>query len=665
MVNDYYYVCIPLSFETGTMARLIFLFTVFILMGIPSKGNMKDSLVHDRLNLSVNFPDLYIRHIKSNITIKANDSITRKIVRERPLPVVVNGKNDTLFFKKGMSTLEYTPVKKEKITINFPGKKVTKQVNPVPLWLSILPPLFAILIALVFKEVFSALFLGILLGTFIMYIYQGFNMFLSFFKGLFAIIDTYVLQSLTDPGHVSIIVFSLLIGGMVNVITRNGGMKGIVNILSRYANTPRSGQFVTWLLGIAIFFDDYANTLVVGNTMRPVTDKLKISREKLAYLVDSTAAPIAAIAFVTTWIGAELSYIQNGINTLQIDESPYNVFINSLSYSFYPLFTLSFILILIFTRKDFGPMLQEEKRTRLEIISGKKETAESSFSYNIDDLKMVAGATPRWYNAGIPVFIVIFGTFSGLLYTGWDPAVWNNNELAFTTKLSEIIGNSDSYLALLWSSLLGLLGAVGLTLSQRIMHLKDTVESIIQGFKTMLTAIIILVLAWSLALITEHMHTADFISRSLIEFNISPYFVPTLTFILGALVAFSTGSSWGTMAILYPLILPASWMIAEKFNLDYESSLSIFHNVVASVLAGSVLGDHCSPISDTTILSSLASSCNHIDHVRTQLPYALTVGSVAIVAGVLPAAFGVPSYILFPAGILLMILIVKLVGRRI
>jgi Na+/H+ antiporter NhaC len=659
------YVCIPLSYETGIMARLIFLFTLVSLLGSPTKGNMKDSHVQGQVDLSVKFPDLYIKHIKSTITFSIDDSLARKRFMNQKLPVVINGEKDTLNFSEGTATIEYVPLKKEKLTIFIQGKEFAGKVNPVPLWLSILPPLFAILVALIFKEVFSALFLGILLGTFIMYMYQGFNVFISFFKGLFAIIDTYVLQSLTDPGHVSIIVFSLLIGGMVNVITRNGGMKGIVNILSRYANTPRSGQFVTWLLGIAIFFDDYANTLVVGNTMRPVTDRLKISREKLAYLVDSTAAPIAAIAFVTTWIGAELSYIQNGINTLQIDESPYNVFINSLAYSFYPVFTLSFILILVYTRKDFGPMFRVEKKARLGTMPGKKETAESSFSYNIDDLKMVTGATPRWYNAGIPVIIVIFGTFAGLLYTGWDPAVWNNNELAFTTKLSEIIGNSDSYLALLWSSLLGLLGAVGLTLSQRIMHLKDTVESIIQGFKTMLTAIIILVLAWSLALITEHMHTADFISRSLIEFNISPYFVPTLTFILGALVAFSTGSSWGTMAILYPLILPASWMIAEKFNLDYESSLSIFHNVVASVLAGSVLGDHCSPISDTTILSSLASSCNHIDHVRTQLPYALTVGSVAILSGVLPAAFGVPSYILFPTGIVLMILIVKFTGKRV
>jgi Na+/H+ antiporter NhaC len=179
----------------------------------------------------------------------------------------------------------------------------------------------------------------------------------------------------------------------------------------------------------------------------------------------------------------------------------------------------------------------------------------------------------------------------------------------------------------------------------------------------MLTAIIILVLAWSIALVTKHLHTADFISQSLVSINISPQFIPAFTFILGALVAFSTGSSWGTMAILYPLILPASWLIAQNFGLDHESSLSIFYNVVSAVLAGSVLGDHCSPISDTTILSSLASSCNHIEHVRTQLPYALTVGGVSIVVGTIPSAFGISPWILFPLGIFAMFLIVKFVAK--
>ncbi len=181
----------------------------------------------------------------------------------------------------------------------------------------------------------------------------------------------------------------------------------------------------------------------------------------------------------------------------------------------------------------------------------------------------------------------------------------------------------------------------------------------------MLTAVLILILAWSVALITEHMHTATFISNSMLEMSLSPYFVPAITFILAALVSFSTGSSWGTMAILYPLILPATWLITQDYGLDYDNSMLIFYNVVACVLTGSVLGDHCSPISDTTILSSLASSCNHIEHVRTQLPYALTVGTVAILVGTLPAAYGISSFILFPAGLLILFVAVLFLGKKV
>ena len=259
--------------------------------------------------------------------------------------------------------------------------------------------------------------------------------------------------------------------------------------------------------------------------------------------------------------------------------------------------------------------------------------------------------------------IIIFGTFAGLLYTGWNQTVWNDTTLSFSTKLSNIIGNSDSYRALLWASLSGVFVAILLTLAQKIMNLKSTIDSLINGFRTMLTAIIILVLAWSIALVTKHLHTADFISQSLVSINIPPHFIPAFTFILAALVSFSTGSSWGAMAILYPLILPASWLIAQNYGLGHEGSLAIFHNVVSAVLAGSVMGDHCSPISDTTILSSLASSCNHIEHVRTQLPYALVVGGVSIIIGTIPAAYGVSSWILFPAGLFALFLIVRFVGK--
>lgn len=613
-------------------------------------------------DISVEMTDVIVRSIDTDIKLVFKNQEFRKRFEGYPITIKVNDKPVVVRVVKGNARFTYKFTKSEDFNITLGEYSFTKKVTPIPLWFSIIPPIIAILFALIFKEVFTALFIGILVGTTTIFWYQDTALIPAIFKGIFAIVDTYVLEALTEGGHMAIIIFSMLIGAMVNIITRNGGMKGIVNILSRYANNPRSGQFVTWLLGIAIFFDDYANTLVVGNTMRPVTDRLKISREKLAYIVDSTAAPIAAIAFVTTWIGAELSYIQDGISTIGIDESPYAIFINSLGYAFYPIFALLFILILIRKQVDFGPMFNAEKKAR-EQKDTPVDDDSTSFSNKLNELEIPEHITPKWYNAAIPVFIVIFGTLAGLFYTGWDQTVWDDPGMAFSTKLSAIIGNSDSYKALLWSSISGVLVAILLTLVQKILDLKTTIDSLINGFRTMLTAIIILVLAWSIALVTKHLHTADFISHSLVTVNISPQFIPALTFIFAALVAFSTGSSWGTMAILYPLILPASWLIAQNFGLDHEGSLDIFHNVVSAVLAGSVLGDHCSPISDTTILSSLASSCNHIEHVRTQLPYALTVGVVSIVIGTIPSAFGVSSWILFPAGLLVLFLIVRFVGK--
>ncbi|NOQ24274.1 MAG: Na+/H+ antiporter NhaC family protein [Bacteroidales bacterium] len=641
------------------------LFCLSILVFTVNNGIAADTTEIPKLyndDVSVEITNVIVKGIKTEIKLNFKNKEFRRKFEGYPVTIKVNDKPVVIRIVKGSGTFEYKFTENQDFKISISDYTFTKKITPIPLWFSIIPPLIAILFALIFKEVFTALFIGILVGTATMFWYQDVSLIPAIFKGMFAIIDTYLIESLTESGHMSIIIFSMLIGAMVNIITRNGGMKGVVNILSKYARSPRSGQFITWLLGIAIFFDDYANTLVVGNTMRPVTDKLKISREKLAYIVDSTAAPITAIAFVTTWIGAELSYIQDGINTIGITESAYGIFISSLGYAFYPIFTLIFILILIRKQVDFGPMYNAEKKARAADDRNLDDDS-NTFSNKVNELEVPEHIIPRWYNAAIPVFIIIFGTFIGLLYTGWDQAVWDDSTISFSTKLSTVIGNSDSYKALLWASISGVLAAISLTLVQKILNLKDTIDSLVNGFRTMLTAIIILVLAWSIALVTKHLHTADFISQSLVSVNISPEFIPAFTFILGALVAFSTGSSWGTMAILYPLILPASWLIAQNFGMNHEEALSIFYNVVSAVLAGSVLGDHCSPISDTTILSSLASSCNHIDHVRTQLPYALTVGGVSIIVGTIPSAFGVSPWILFPIGILVMFLIVKFVAK--
>lgn len=612
-------------------------------------------------SIQIEKPYVTVKNIESRIKISINCDDDNKY-NGTILTIQTVDTTFTRAIEEGTATLSYIP--KEKTEFYYQGVTKThiQTINPIPLWMSVLPPLIAILIALFFKEVFTALFLGIFSGTFLISFFYGDSLFLAIIHGVQRIVDTYILQSLNDNGHLSIIIFSMLIGAMVNLITKNGGMNGVVKYLSRFANNPRSGQFVTWLLGILIFFDDYANTLVVGNTMRPVTDKLHISRQKLSYIVDSTAAPMASIAFVTTWIGAELSYIQDGINVIGLSETPYNVFINSLQYAFYPVLALFFILILIWRNKDFGPMSTAEIKSRNTGLDTSKDE-ESSFSNKLNDLETESGIKPRAYNALIPVLVVVLGTIAGLVVTGLENTSWNT-DTNFARNLSNIIGSSDSYRALLWSSMAGVLTAVILTVGGRVLNMKKTIDSLINGFRTMLTAILILIMAWSIALITKHMHTAEFISHAIVMINLPPQFVPALTFILAALVAFSTGTSWGTMAILYPLILPASWIITQQAGMDYNTSIQLFYNVVSTVLAGSVLGDHCSPISDTTILSSLASSCNHIEHVRSQLPYALTVGGVAILVGIIPSAYGVPTWILFIFALIILFGIVEIFGTK-
>lgn len=469
--------------------------------------------------------------------------------------------------------------------------------------------------------------------------------------GLLRVADTYVAGALFDDEHVKIILFTLMIGGMVKIITVNGGMQGVVKLLSKKARGPRSGQLMTFVMDFCVFFDDYSNTLVVGNTMRPLADKLRISREKLSYIIDSTSAPVVAVAFVTTWIGAELSYIQDGINTLGLDMSPYTVFFRSLAYSFYPFLTLAFVLMIILSGRDFGPMLKAERVARQAKCIAAESKQQMRPVHAID--------------AVIPLLVLIVGTLVGLFVTGYNPSVWSDVSRGFMDKLSATIGAADSYQALLWSSLCSLLTAIVITLFRRTLKFGKIMEASVEGFKSMFNAVVILTMAWAIALVAEDMHTAAFVSHLLVKWALPPALVPVITFLLAALIGFSTGTSWGTMAILYPLILPASWLLCQDQGLSVDQTLPVFYNVVASVLAGAVMGDHCSPISDTTIMSSLSTQCDHLSHVGTQMPYALTVGGVAMLLGVLPSALGLPSWMAFLCAIAVLWLLVRFVGKKV
>lgn len=605
-------------------------------------------------------------------TLRATNTTGNLVKYSGPLPVRINGEMSEISFTEGEARFSLPAVANlVQVSANIETHTIARLykldaeaergVTEVPMWLSILPPLLAIVLALIFREVLLALFAGIWVGGFVIY---GLSL-KSIFTGLLAVADTYIVGALTDSDHVAVILFSMLIGGMVAIISKNGGMAGIVNVLSRYAKDAKSSQIVTWFLGIAIFFDDYANTLIVGNTMRPVTDKHRISREKLAYLVDSTAAPVASIAFVTTWVGAELGYIKDAASLLGIEEGAYSLFFNSLQYAYYPVLTLVFILMLILMNRDYGLMYKAEVRARdTGAVSAVRisRTGEEKQQQEMAEFEAIDPDRTRAVNALLPVLVVIFGTVAGLLYTGYNEATWADPATGFFRKLSITIGDSNSYTALVWASFCGVLVAVSLTISQRIMTLYETMESLVTGFKTMLPAILILVLAWSLASVTKELYTAEYLT-SLFSGNISPRYIPEITFFLAAIIAFSTGSSWGTMAILYPLMLPAAWYVCQMQGMSIEETMPIIYNVISVVLAGSVFGDHCSPISDTTILSSLASGCNHIDHVKTQLPYAVTVALVANLICTNLSSWGVHWFLVYLIGAAVLWGIIRLIGK--
>jgi Na+/H+ antiporter NhaC len=611
--------------------------------------------------VSVQVPSIIIKGISQQITIT---DVSKKGLPVDTSVIVLNGNTLSVILKHGEGTIPFVFTEKTSIKVSYYSQQWELPVNPIPQWFGIIPPLLAILIALVFREVYSALFIGLLVGTTTIAFYQGSSFLGAVFVGVFRIMDTYVIQALNESSHLSIIVFSMMIGAMVSIISINGGMKGIVAVLSKRAASPRSGMFITFLLDLCIFFDDYSNTLVVGNTMRPVADKLGISRAKLAFIVDSTAAPVGALALVTTWIGIELSYIQEGINAIGINQSAYSVFIGSIGSRFYPIFALIFVVMIIWMRRDYGPMLRSEQRARAGRAAVQND-AENEISAMDKDMEVAPHVVPKWYNAIIPVGILILGTVAGLFYTGYQSDIWSDVSTSLGSKLMSTVGAADSFKALLWSSVSGVIVALALTVGQRILTLQKTMDGLVNGFKMMLPAILILVLAWALALITQHFHTATFVSNLLISADVSPRLIPALTFVLAAIIAFSTGTSWGTMAILYPLILPVSWALTTTHGYSEAESIAIFYNVVSCILAGAVMGDHCSPISDTTILSSLSSGCNHIEHVRTQMPYALTVAGVSLFVGTIPLSFGVPLWIVFPSGILTLWLILKYLGKEV
>lgn len=607
--------------------------------------------------VTVEPPKIILQHIEGDLTFT---DPARLEVPSDTVVVSINGKAQSVIVEKGVTTVPYKFEGQEELQIVYDSQSLPSvPVRPIPLWLSILPPLIAIVMAFLIKEVYSSLFTGILVAAAIIAYYNGANAFLAIFVGILDIVDTYVITTISDSGHTSVIVFLMLIGATVAIVSLNGGMKGLVGWLSKHAKTPRSGQIVTFIMDICIFFDDYANTLVVGSTMRPLAKKLRVSKEKLAFIVDSTAAPVGALALVTTWIGAELSYIEEGVKVIGIDESPYSLFIASIPYRFYPIFMLSFVLIIALTGRDYGPMFHAEQRARRG-----EGYADETLGRNADsEIEPNASIEGKWYNAVVPILVLIIGTVIGIVVTGYSADVWATDK-SFGSKLMTTVGGADSYVALLWSSIASTIVAIVMTSIQKVLNFRQSMEAMMVGFKIMLPATVVLILAWTLALMTKYMHTADFVSSALIEWNVTPLMLPALTFVLAVIIAFSTGTSWGTMAILYPLVLPVTWHLTSNAGYAYNDGMTVLLDVISCILAGAVMGDHCSPISDTTIMSSTSTGCNHLEHVRTQMPYALTVGGVSLV-WIIFSSLGVPAWLLLILGIVALWAIVRFVGKRV
>ncbi len=509
--------------------------------------------------------------------------------------------------------------------------------NFSPGWLSLVPALLAIVSAFILRQVIVALFMGIWVGGWISY---GLS-FSGLYYGLLDVIPVYVRSALLNEERISILIFSMMIGGMVGIITKNGGIAGLINRVVPWARSPRRGQLATSILGMIIFFDDYANTLIVGNAMRPITDCLKISREKLAYIVDSTAAPIAALGLVTTWIGYEVGLIADAVAKIDgFREDAYSVFLHSLPYSFYPVLTIFFVFAVALTQRDFGPMYGAEYHARQTIVESQDKFSIAFNDYEQVNLQPQKDQAQRLLNAIIPILVLLVSTVIGLYVTG-------HSSTETSATLKEIIGNADSATSLLWGSLLGVLAAAILSVSQGILTLSETVKAWLAGMKLILPTMVILTLAWGLSTVLDAIGMIEFLT-SLLSERLIPQLLPTLVFLLSGTIAFATGSSWGTMAILMPLVVPLSWTILSPLSL---ATSSIFYSSISTVLAGAIFGDHCSPLSDTTILAAMASGCDTVDHVRTQLPYAMTVGIVALLIGTFPNGFGLPWWISLILGI--------------
>ena len=526
---------------------------------------------------------------------------------------------------------------------------------------TLIPPIVAILLAFITKNVVISLFIGVLSGGFILNL-TGFNVFGALTQAFLDFINR-ALNSLSDPWNAGIVMQVLVIGGVINLVAKMGGPKAIAEALAKKAKTAKSAQLITWFLGICVFFDDYANSLIVGPIMRPVADKMKISRERLAFIIDATAAPIAGLAIISTWIGLEVSLISEGFESIGVEASGFGVFLQTIPYRFYNILILAFIVITIITLREFGPMRKAEISARkLKDLTNEEIAVTSS---HMDELEPKEGVKLSIWNAIVPIGALIISAIVAFYYSGYSSimagddiaikAIVTNSPLSFKAIL-EVFAASDASIALLQSAIFSTVVAIVMAVWKKIFTISEAIEVWIDGMKGLIITGVILILAWSLGSVIKELGAAEYLVEAL-NGAIPAFLLPSLIFILGAIISFSTGSAYGTMSILMPLAIPLAYKINPEMSFVIVST--------SAVLTGAIFGDHCSPISDTTILSSMGAGCSHIDHVKTQMWYALFVAAITILFGYIPAGFGLPIYIVLPMSCVALFIGVMIFGKKV
>ncbi len=491
---------------------------------------------------------------------------------------------------------------------------------------ALLPPVIAIALALITKEVYSSLFVGILMGGLL---YSGY----SFEDTVLHVFQDGIVSVLSDGYNIGILVFLVILGAMVSLMNRAGGSAAFGRWAAQHIKTRVGAQLATVALGVLIFIDDYFNCLTVGSVMRPVTDKHRISRAKLAYLIDATAAPVCIIAPISSWAAAVASYVEDG-NGLTL-------FIRAIPFNFYAILTIVMMIGMAVMKEEFGPMakFEEKARTKGDLFGGKNPYAGAS-----DAAEEKKGIV---LDLVLPIAVLIFCCVIGMIYSGgfFEGATF-----------VEAFSNSDASVGLMLGSVFALVFTILYYCLRRTMTFRETMDCLPEGFRAMVPAILILTFAWSLKAMTDSLGAGEFVA-GVVKGSAGAFqaFLPAVVFLIGCFLAFATGTSWGTFGILIPITL-------NVFPLTDPLGVVC----VSACMAGAVCGDHCSPISDTTIMASAGAQSDHVDHVSTQLPYAVVAAAVSFVA-YLVAGFVPNALIALPIAILLMVgtlAVIRVLGAK-